>query len=167
MPLNRRLIATALVVLGAASFWLLRSDRASEEPRAELPTRGPPRPPLEAVAAPPLSPSAISGTPTIASAVTTPPPPAKSEDEAQLEQTRRASEGNPALALELARDGRQRYPASPHDDERARIVVRALAQQGRLSEARGEAETMVNRYPDSPWSREVEQHTGAHPRRTR
>jgi hypothetical protein len=42
------------------------------------------------------------------------------------------------------------------------ILIHVLAEQGLHSEARGEAERMVNRYPDSRWVREIERFTGAH-----
>jgi hypothetical protein len=38
----------------------------------------------------------------------------------------------------------------------------ALAHEGRGVEARAAAESVVNRYPDSPWIQEIEQFTGAH-----
>jgi len=41
----------------------------------------------------------------------------------------------------------------------------ALARQGRISEARGEAEHMVNEYPGTQWALDVERNTGAHPHR--
>jgi hypothetical protein len=44
------------------------------------------------------------------------------------------------------------------------IEVKSLARQGHLSEARGAAEAMVNKYAGTPWALEVERHTGAHPR---
>jgi hypothetical protein len=69
-----------------------------------------------------------------------------------------------AAALEIAREGDRRFPSSDAAAERAMIEVKALARQGRLSEARGAAEQMVNRYPGTPWALEVERHTGAHPR---
>jgi len=70
---------------------------------------------------------------------------------------------DPRQALALAREGNERFPNGPGAAERAAIVVKSLALQGRLSEARGEAEIMVNRYAGTRWAREVEQHTGAHP----
>ncbi len=48
---------------------------------------------------------------------------------------------------------------------RATQGIHALAAEGRSSEARGAAEDMVNRYPDSPIVREIERFTGAHRRR--
>jgi hypothetical protein len=74
----------------------------------------------------------------------------------------RSSRANdPALAVELVRDGNRRFPGSPDAPERASILIHALAEQGLSSEARGEAEDMVNRYPDSAWVHEVERFTGA------
>jgi hypothetical protein len=75
---------------------------------------------------------------------------------------REARATDPDLALRLAREGNARFPDSIDAPERASAIVHALADLGRASEARGEAETMVNQYPDSHWVREVEQFTGAH-----
>ncbi|MDP9149645.1 MAG: hypothetical protein M3O36_06865 [Myxococcota bacterium] len=87
-------------------------------------------------------------------------------DEAQLmKRLRIVEDGNPALALVLAREGNRRFPGSSDAAERAAVIVKSLALQGHLSEARGEAETMVNQYLGTPWALEVEEHTGAHPRR--
>ena len=75
----------------------------------------------------------------------------------------RSAQGNdPQLAAELAREGNRRFPDSADAPERASILVHALAEQGLSSEARGAAEDMVNRQPDSHWVREVERFTGAH-----
>ncbi|HXX69460.1 MAG TPA: hypothetical protein VEK07_19915 [Polyangiaceae bacterium] len=84
-----------------------------------------------------------------------------SSDEAAL-MTRLRAATDPALALDLAREGNRRFPDSADAPERASIEIHALAAQGRASEARETAEEMVNRYPDSPWVREVERLTGAH-----
>lgn len=77
-------------------------------------------------------------------------------------ELRRVKDADPELALALARDGNQRFPASPDAPERATISIYALTALGRSSEGRRLAEDMVNRYPDSKWVREVEQFTGAH-----
>ena len=71
-----------------------------------------------------------------------------------------------ALAIALAREGNRRFPESPAAPERASILIHALAEQGLASEARGEAEDMVNRYSDSAWVHEIERFTGAHRHRT-
>ena len=84
-------------------------------------------------------------------------------DEAQLMvQLRRVKESNPELAIQLARDGNRRFPNSADAPERTSILIHALSSQNRPSEARGEAEDMVNRYPDSAWVHEIEAFTGAH-----
>ena len=89
--------------------------------------------------------------------------PAQALDEpALMDRLRRVKEENPATAVALAREGNFRFPDSPDAAERSSILVHALAAQGLSSEARGEAEDMVNRYPDSSWVREVELFTGAH-----
>jgi hypothetical protein len=84
-------------------------------------------------------------------------------DEAELMRELRSARGNDAaLAVELAREGNRRFPASPDAPERTSILIHALSDQGLKSEARGEAEDMVNRYPDSRWVQEIERFTGAH-----
>jgi hypothetical protein len=79
-----------------------------------------------------------------------------------MAELRSVKDTNPALAEQLARDGNRRYPDSALAPERASILIHALANEGRPMEARGEAEDMVNRYPNSDWVREIEAFTGAH-----
>jgi hypothetical protein len=87
-------------------------------------------------------------------------------DEVELMLLLRSARGNdPKLAAELAREGNRRFPDSSDAPERASILIHSLAEVGLSSEARGEAEDMVNRYPDSTWVREIERFTGAHRRR--
>jgi hypothetical protein len=88
------------------------------------------------------------------------------DEPALMAELRLADSRDPELALALARDGNARFGDSPDAAERAALAVKALARTGHLSQARGEAEIMVNRYPDTPWAREVEAHTGAHPHRS-
>ncbi len=131
---------------GALTPPAARESRAVREP-SELVGRAPgatPARPATAVAAPA---QASSG-------------PGLVEEE--LMRLLRSSQGNdPALAIELAREGNRRFGGSPDAPERASILIHALAEEGLASEARGEAEDMVNRYPDSAWVREVEHFTGA------
>jgi hypothetical protein len=90
-------------------------------------------------------------------------PSAAQLDEATLmTRLRGIAAADPAAAVELAHEGNRRFADTADAPERSSILVHALAAQGRSSEARGEAETMVNHYPDSPWVREVERFTGAH-----
>ncbi|HWA75520.1 MAG TPA: hypothetical protein VG937_24465 [Polyangiaceae bacterium] len=79
-----------------------------------------------------------------------------------MAELRRLKSVSPARAVELARAGNQRFPDSPDAPERASILIHALSDLGQSSEARGEAEHMVNHYPDSSWVREIERFTGAH-----
>ena len=79
-----------------------------------------------------------------------------------MARLRSMKESNPAAAIEFARDGNKRFPDTADAPERASILIHALASQGASSEARGEAEQMVNHYPDSDWVREIERFTGAH-----
>ncbi len=79
-----------------------------------------------------------------------------------MAQLRSIKDSNPAAAIDLARDGNRRFPDSVDAPERHSILIHALADAERRSEARGEAEHMVNHYPDSEWVREVERFTGAH-----
>jgi len=89
------------------------------------------------------------------------------DETALMTRMRSAETTAPDVALQLAREGNLRFPGSSDAAERAAAVVRCLAQLGRVSEARGEAEIMVNRYAGTPWALEVERHTGAHPHRNR
>lgn len=88
--------------------------------------------------------------------------PALLDEEALMSELRRAKDSDPELSLSLARDGNRRFAESTHAPERASTIVHALSALGRSSEGRGEAEDLVNRYPDSEWVREVEHFTGAH-----
>ena len=79
-----------------------------------------------------------------------------------MTRLRKIKGDDPTAALALAREGNQRFRDSAEAPERASIIVHALSTLGRPSEARGEAEQMVNHYPDSDWVREVETFMGAH-----
>ena len=80
-----------------------------------------------------------------------------------MTKLRSVEDSDSEVALELAREGDRRFPESSAAAERAAIIVKSLAREGKLSEARGEAEAMVNRYAGTSWAALVEQHTGAHP----
>ena len=80
-----------------------------------------------------------------------------------MERLRAIEDGDPAAALDLARQGDERFSGGDGAAERAMIEVKSLAREGHVREARGAAEQMVNRYPGTPWALEVARHTGAHP----
>jgi hypothetical protein len=87
----------------------------------------------------------------------------ESLEEAQLmARLRELAEHDPQRAVAVAREGNRRFPDSPQAPERTSILIHALAEEGESMKARGEAEEMVNHYPDSDWVREIERFTGAH-----
>jgi hypothetical protein len=79
-----------------------------------------------------------------------------------MAELRSAVQADPEYAIALAREGNHLFPEAADAPERTAILIHALASVGRASEARGEAEAMVNHYPDSSWVREIEAFTGAH-----
>ena len=79
-----------------------------------------------------------------------------------LHASSRGTYGAPRIHVQLAREGNRRFPDSPDAPERTSILIHALAGLDHSMEARGEAEAMVNHYPDSEWVREIERFTGAH-----
>lgn len=85
-----------------------------------------------------------------------------SEEQAFMEDLRVLAEMDPELAIERARDGAARFELGADASERRAILIHALARVGRASEARGEAERMVNECPDDAWVSEIERFTGAH-----
>jgi len=164
-------LAAGLVVavVAAALLWQLRTGAAGKAAPAAQP--------IDAVAALPPSldkPPAPAPLPLDAGApapleaggkeVRRPSPPAGLPSEASLmEQLRKARKaGKHALAIKLAREGNRRFPDTALAPERHSILVHSLADDEQRSEARGEAEYMVNHYPDSNWVREIERFTGAH-----
>jgi hypothetical protein len=87
----------------------------------------------------------------------------ESLEEAQLmARLRQLAEHDPQRAVAVAREGNRRFPDSRYAPERTSILIHALASEGESMKARGEAEEMVNHYPDSDWVREIERFTGAH-----
>jgi hypothetical protein len=120
-------------------------------PRAPTPNPIPVRPP------PPAPPAAIDARPVVAA------PPAPLSEAKLMEKLRQARKaGEHVLAIQLAREGNRRFPGSALAPERESILIHSLADNEQRSEARGEAERMVNRYADSDWVREIERFTGAH-----
>ena len=154
------LASLALLGLSGGALWLAqgasqrvatRADAARTR-RVELPRATPPELVLPAPSAPLAAPSA-------------PTPPSKSENELMAE-LRAFKDSDLERSIERAREGNRRFPNSADAPERSSILIHALAGAGRSAEARGEAEDMVNRYPDSEWVREVERFTGAHRHRS-
>jgi hypothetical protein len=155
----RRLAAAGGFVLVVACVVLWR---ARSTPHADVPAGNEgQRPVATAADAAHLPPPAASGPARPATAAT--PAQVAQLDEARLMARLRSASGtDPALAVQLAREGNRRFPDSPDAPERTSILIHALAGLDQSMEARGEAEAMVNHYPDSQWVREIERFTGAH-----
>jgi hypothetical protein len=119
-------------------------------------------PPVEA---PPPAPAAVEPAPAKPAPAKPWPVVAKLNEPQLMTRLRAVKDKDPAAAIELAREGNRRFPDSADAPERASILIHALAALDRPSEARGEAEDMVNHYPDSNWVREIERFIGAHRRR--
>jgi type IV secretory pathway VirB10-like protein len=131
-------------------------DPKQPEAPVPMPPLRPPRPPVVDASIPPAVPPAPK------KAVTAKP---KLLSETELmERLRKAQDTDEyQLSYDLAREGLRRFPDSSDAPEMAAMVVKSLARQGKASEARVEAEEMVNKYVGTSWAREVERHTGAHP----
>jgi hypothetical protein len=150
-------VVALVVFIGLTAAWVRRpGDVVRPEARVAAPPL-PPTSPLQVVAvvpalAPPLGEEAAAPA----------PPPQPLDEPTLMVRLRSVEDGDSVAAIDLAREGDRRFADSPDAPERASILIHALASQGRASEARAEAEDMVNRYPDSSWVREVERFTGAH-----
>ena len=69
----------------------------------------------------------------------------------------------PSEALALARRGDALFPDSPNAPERAWVVVKALDLLKRFHEAQAEAKVMLQLYPNTPWTEDVERHVLLYP----
>ena len=119
---------------------------------------------LEAVR---LAPTLASAAPSVTARVVAPSPPTSAErapDEPTLMSELRALLNTaPAQALALARRGDALFPDSPDAPERAWVVVKALDLLKRFHEAQAEAKVMLQLYPDTPWTEDVERHVLLYP----
>jgi hypothetical protein len=162
----RALGFSGVVVLAGALFVTRATRRDTPAALSSDETATPDAPVATARAAEPGRAPAAPATARVLSNTAPPraplPAPPELDEEGLMRFLRSAREGDLGLAVELAREGNRRFPGSPSAPERASILIHALAELGRASEARGEAEDMVNRYPDTDWVREIERFTGAH-----
>ena len=148
----------ALLALGGAVFW--SAHRAPERSEQRAPSASVADPARDIAVAPSRLDAPKLPAPVTSSAAPSAPTP--QNERALMSELRAFKDSDPAFAIERAREGNRRFPDSADAAERSSILVHALAAAGRASEARGEAEDMVNHYPDSEWVREVERFTGAH-----
>ena len=65
---------------------------------------------------------------------------------------------NPPLSLQLAREAVARFPDSPDAPEFEWNVVKSLVNLERFKEAQAEARIMVQRYPGTSWTADIERH---------
>lgn len=159
---SSKMAVRALIVGGVAVVALVtaarRCDQPTREPAQENVAASSAPAPQPVPAAKPRPPALVPPTAPVPSSA-----PAGLLNEPQLMvRLRSIKDSNPAVAIDLARDGNRRFPDSADAPERHSILIHALANAERRSEARGEAEQMVNHYPDSDWVREIEGFTGAH-----
>ena len=149
----------AVLVVGAA-LWRARSSPGPHRPVEQEPESAPPAP------APPPAPQPAAARRVRPDAGISRADLAALDEARLMARLREVAPREPALAVTLAREGNRRFPGSADAPERTSILIHALATLGRSSEARGEAEQMVNGYPDSDWVREIERFTGAHRHRS-
>jgi hypothetical protein len=156
------LLVGATVVIGECRSSRIHEDASGEPAETASPVRPSVLPVASVLSSPPSTPGA---SPAVATGPIAAIADASFDEDSLMAQLRALVDVDPARAYDLAKQGARLFPNSADAPEMAALAVKSLARQGKRSEARGEAETMVNRYPDSPWAREVEQHTGAHPHR--
>jgi hypothetical protein len=176
MPLSKRSVSGiavgVVVVVLAALFLVVRSESSAreKEPSAQIASATqpvtPPRllPPTPRAPSPPAdrAPPAPSVPATIDAQATTTPSAVLTEAKLMEKLRHARSAGQHPLAIQLAREGNRRFAGSALEPERVSILIHSLADNEQRGEARGEAERMVNHYPDSDWVREIERFTGAH-----
>ncbi|HXU06265.1 MAG TPA: hypothetical protein VN903_35160 [Polyangia bacterium] len=137
------------------------SERTASTPPEATPAAAP-EPPAPATAtapgaaAPNLPPDAAPPSASVAAGV------ARMSESVLMAHLREVARKDSAQAIEIARAGNKKFPDGPDAPERYSILIHALVTQNQLSEGRGEAEYMVNHFPDSSWVREIEGFTGAH-----
>lgn len=94
--------------------------------------------------------------------------PTKLQDQSATEPSlmsklRGLGETNPLLTLQLARQGNSRFPESADAPERGWMICKSLVNMQRFEEAKTEARIMVDKYPDTPWTVDVQKHLLVNP----
>jgi hypothetical protein len=177
VPVVPLILATALaivVLLGVAVFRArhgggeAQADGTGVAARAQNTTAAPAPPPVSAplvpAPPPPSAPIAKNNEPIPPGRPVRPEASAPLAGEAAIMERLRGLEGSdPPLTLRLAREANARFPDSPDAPERAWMAVKSLVNMQRLSEAHDEAQTMVNRYPGTSWSQDVQRHLLSNP----
>ncbi len=85
-------------------------------------------------------------------------------DEASvMAKLRELRSSDPRASLALARKGNERFPDSQAAPERVWFEARALVDLHRFDEAQAVARDMVERYPGTHWTLDVQRHLLTHP----
>jgi hypothetical protein len=80
-----------------------------------------------------------------------------------MERLRQEVRASPAAALAGADQAEARYGESPLAEERRALAIQALVGLGRIGEARSRAYQFLDRYPNGPFTAEIQSLTGVHP----
>jgi Protein of unknown function (DUF2379) len=148
----------AVLGFGLAAAWLLWPHEAAPPVRpplapAALPSLVAPSPQPEPLPAAP--PAAVSPADVPPSAAVSSKPAARdtlAEEEALLEQARRALGTSPAAALALLRQHQQRFPAGQLTAERMFLSVDALRRAGDRAGAERQTQALLKRFPSSVYA---------------
>lgn len=89
--------------------------------------------------------------------------PKQLDETSMLDRLHDLAASDPPESLKLAKEAVARFPDSPNAPEFEWNVVKALANMERFDEAKAEALFMVERYPNSPFSDDVDRHLIHHP----
>lgn len=149
----------AVVACGLAATWLLWPGDAAPPIRQPLAPAAPPTlAPPEHQPAPlpvPAAPERVSPLAAPPSAAVPGKPAARdtlAEEEALLEQARRALATSPGAALALLRQHQQRFPAGQLTAERMFLSIEALRRAGDRAGAERQTQTLLKRFPSSVYA---------------
>lgn len=84
-----------------------------------------------------------------------PQAPRSAEEIEHMIRLREKAASDPAAALRLAEEGRQRFAGGLFSIEREFIAIESLARLGRLAEARRRSEALIAAHPNSPYADRV------------
>ena len=85
------------------------------------------------------------------------------DEPALMNTLRELGDSAPADTLRMARAGNARFPDSPDAAERTWYICKSLVNLENFYEAREEARLMVQKYPGTPFTDDVERHLLTNP----
>jgi hypothetical protein len=155
--MSRKLvIAGALLISSGLALWTFQGREESSVPEPRVAAAG-------------VGPTALAPAPILpAPALHATTQPAREidprlDEPALMARLRALGESAPLDSIALARQGNERFPESTDAPERAGRVAKSLVNLGRFHEARDEAQAMLDRYPGTPWTLDVERHLLVYP----